>query len=527
MVSTARRAIRLVVQSDRRSGGNALVASLASQQEIDVIGHASTLKGLYSLCSLYQPAVALVDAGMLTSATVEALHQLHHTYPGVELVAIYAEAVPEAVGQAVRTDIAALLPASAGVDAVLRLIRQRAHGVRPTPRRQVLTDRELAIVALMGAGRSVPEMAELLHISPHTVENHKRSIYAKFGVGNQSHALSRAISLGLFDISSGIGAPGSRIAHVGDGHPVGDLAGGDRVVGGDAADGYPANGHGGKGNAANGHAGNGFAVSCRGGNGSATGSAGDGLPGDGLPGDGPSGDGLRGDGSPGAGLPGRGLPGDGDAEPESGRTTLMVVSGPAGGCLDEVTQALLHGGVPYVLARVPDGLVTDHWAQWHRGRVVALLVDPADDDWDLPDRLAVPAVVVRSADPDVALAVDAVLHGAYALVGRADIEQDLIAVLTLVSRGYRTLGAANVRLLANWMSAVIAQPATAPPELTGRERDILSSIANGHTVRQTARSLGIATKTVENTQARLFRKLGTHNRSETLIAAYRLGLLSQ
>src|SRR5262245_31690775 len=143
MVSSARRAIRLVVQSSRHSGGNSLIASLAGQTEIDVIGHAGTMKGLYSLCSLYQPAVALVDVGTLTSATVEALHQLHHTHPAVELVAIYAEAAPDAVGQAVRADAAALLPASAGVDAVLRLIRQRAHSVRPTPRRQVLTDREL------------------------------------------------------------------------------------------------------------------------------------------------------------------------------------------------------------------------------------------------------------------------------------------------------------------------------------------------------------------------------------------------
>ncbi|MBO0868353.1 MAG: response regulator transcription factor [Micromonosporaceae bacterium] len=462
MVTSPRRVIRLVVQSVRYSAGSALIAGLAGQSEIDVIGHAGTMKGLYSLCSLYQPAVALVDVDTLTSATVEALHQLHHTYPGVELVVIYMEAAPEAVGQAVRADLAALLPVSAGVDAVLRLIRQRAHAVRPPPRRQMLTDRELAIVALMGAGRSVPEMAELLHLSPHTVENHKRSIYAKFGVGNQSHALSRAISLGLFDISSGIGAPGRSHAGRHNGGPAGPAGNGSTAV-----------------------------------IGSSTGGA--------------AYDGLAG------GNDGR----------ESGRTALTVVSGPSGACLDEVSQALLHRGVPYVLARVPDGLVTDHWAQWQRGQVVALLIDPADDDWELPERLAAPAVVVRSTEPDVALAVDAVLHGAYAMVSRTDIEQDLVPVLTLVSRGYRTLGAANVRLLANWMSTVIAQPATAPPELTSRERDILSSIANGHTVRQTARSLGIATKTVENTQARLFRKLGTHNRSETLIAAYRLGLLSQ
>jgi DNA-binding NarL/FixJ family response regulator len=71
----------------------------------------------------------------------------------------------------------------------------------------------------------------------------------------------------------------------------------------------------------------------------------------------------------------------------------------------------------------------------------------------------------------------------------------------------------------------IVRPAHAMPELTARECDILRSIASGHTVRQTARQLGIAEKTVENTQGHLFRKLGARNRAGALSAAHALGLL--
>jgi FixJ family two-component response regulator len=53
----------------------------------------------------------------------------------------------------------------------------------------------------------------------------------------------------------------------------------------------------------------------------------------------------------------------------------------------------------------------------------------------------------------------------------------------------------------------------------------LESIALGHTVRQTTRALGIAPKTVENTRARLFGKLGVRSRAGALAAAYSLGLL--
>ncbi len=81
------------------------------------------------------------------------------------------------------------------------------------------------------------------------------------------------------------------------------------------------------------------------------------------------------------------------------------------------------------------------------------------------------------------------------------------------------LGAARVR----W-----DEHATGPvglPELTSRESDILSSMAQGHSIRQTARALGIAPKTVENVQTRLFRKLGVRNRSGALAVANAFGLL--
>ena len=63
------------------------------------------------------------------------------------------------------------------------------------------------------------------------------------------------------------------------------------------------------------------------------------------------------------------------------------------------------------------------------------------------------------------------------------------------------------------------------PELTSRESDILRSLASGHSIRQTARALGIAPKTVENVQTRLFRKLGVRNRSGALTVADAFGLL--
>ena len=64
-----------------------------------------------------------------------------------------------------------------------------------------------------------------------------------------------------------------------------------------------------------------------------------------------------------------------------------------------------------------------------------------------------------------------------------------------------------------------------PPDLTAREFDVLRSIARGDTVRQTARLLTIAEKTVESLKGRLFLKLGAHNTAGAIRTAHALGLL--
>jgi PAS domain S-box-containing protein len=59
-----------------------------------------------------------------------------------------------------------------------------------------LSVREREVLALLVAGDRVPAIAELLHISPHTVRNHLKSVFRKLGVGSQSELIQLVRSLG-------------------------------------------------------------------------------------------------------------------------------------------------------------------------------------------------------------------------------------------------------------------------------------------------------------------------------------------
>ena len=62
----------------------------------------------------------------------------------------------------------------------------------------LLSDRELETLRLMGEGLARKEIAKKLKLSVFTVDTHVRHIYDKFNVPNSAAAIHRAHRLGLF-----------------------------------------------------------------------------------------------------------------------------------------------------------------------------------------------------------------------------------------------------------------------------------------------------------------------------------------
>ncbi len=58
-----------------------------------------------------------------------------------------------------------------------------------------LSVREREVLALLMAGERVPAIAKELHISPHTVRNHLKSVFRKLDVGSQSELIQRVRAL--------------------------------------------------------------------------------------------------------------------------------------------------------------------------------------------------------------------------------------------------------------------------------------------------------------------------------------------
>jgi DNA-binding NarL/FixJ family response regulator len=204
---------------------------------------------------------------------------------------------------------------------------------------------------------------------------------------------------------------------------------------------------------------------------------------------------------------------------------LVLLRGDDLGVRRGVATALLEHRIAFVSEAPGRRREAEPWDRWHCGPVAVVLIDPQPHDWPTAEDVRAPVILVYTDPLRRADATEAIGRGVAAIVSAKRIAEDLVPALMLALRGYVTLDAVEAHAI---LAATRARPVDADgglPSLTARECDILRSIASGHTVRQTARSLGIAEKTVENTQARLFRKLGARNRAGALATAYALGLV--
>jgi DNA-binding NarL/FixJ family response regulator len=179
-------------------------------------------------------------------------------------------------------------------------------------------------------------------------------------------------------------------------------------------------------------------------------------------------------------------------------------------CRDAVTGR--SGSLRDTVAGILSAAGTDERPQ------VTVLVQPTEACWRAGNQRSNNVVVVEPGGRD--LMAEAVLRGADAVLSAERLEERLPMVVSLVKAGY--LVAAN-EVVRGLLRGAHSWPR--PRSLTPRERDILGSIALGHSVRETAEALGISVRTVQSEQRQLFAKLGAGNRPGALANARELGLV--
>jgi DNA-binding NarL/FixJ family response regulator len=216
------RRIRVLVVDDQALFREALVALLAVQPGIEVVGEAANGREAVEAVGRLRPDVVLMDLRMPVLDGVGATRQLRVDHPAVRVLALTtfdgdAEVFPAlragAVGyllkdatteRLVEAVVAAdrgesVLAPSVAAKLVARVAALPEPDAAPAPQPLVdpLTDREREVLRHLAAGRSNREIAQAVFLTEGTVKNHVTNILAKLGARDRTQAALRASALGL------------------------------------------------------------------------------------------------------------------------------------------------------------------------------------------------------------------------------------------------------------------------------------------------------------------------------------------
>jgi DNA-binding NarL/FixJ family response regulator len=210
--------IRILVADDHPIVRDGLVAVLSTQTDLDVVGEAADGRQVVEQALALQPDVILLDLEMPEVDGVQALEQLRKLGQVVRAVVFTAFDTDERILSALRAGAKGYLLKGAPREELFNAVRvvhaggsllqpvvasrllerfSEASSLTTTP--EMLTPREVEVLALVAQGLPNKEIAERLAISQRTVKFHVSSIMGKLGAANRTEAVAFAVQQGLIE----------------------------------------------------------------------------------------------------------------------------------------------------------------------------------------------------------------------------------------------------------------------------------------------------------------------------------------
>jgi len=214
--------IGVLVVDDHTIVRDGICALLAVVGDVEVIGEAANGNEALKLVKELAPDVVLMDIAMPIMGGLEATRRIRKEFPKTRVLVLtqyddreYVFPVIESGASGFISKAAASSELALGIRSVYRgdsylspsvaklLVEDYQHGVSGRvshdPYEQ-LTDREREVLKLLTEGHTTKGIADILVITPKTVEGHKTNLMAKLGIHNRIDLVKYALRKGIITI---------------------------------------------------------------------------------------------------------------------------------------------------------------------------------------------------------------------------------------------------------------------------------------------------------------------------------------
>lgn len=204
----------IVIADDHDIIREGIKSILSKNTEFKVIGEAADGETAFALVQRHQPDVLLLDLSMPKRSGLDIIEQLQLVSPATKIIVITMHRAGIYIQKALHLGVKGYLDKENVVHDLLPALRRVAKGenyVGPrvsqylmeesgkkkrqgNPEQGILTEREGDILRLIAEGKTAKEVAEILFISPRTVENYKNILFKKLGLHKTTDLIKYAIA---------------------------------------------------------------------------------------------------------------------------------------------------------------------------------------------------------------------------------------------------------------------------------------------------------------------------------------------
>jgi DNA-binding NarL/FixJ family response regulator len=186
-----------------------LSSLLSLEEDLEIVGEANHGKEAIALAEQLQPDVILMDVRMPVCDGVVATREIHQRLPWIRILVLTTFDEDEYIWESLQAGALGYLlksTPSGQIAAAIRTLHQGHSQLGPTIASKVfaqlnhstvnkrpsapvpLSDRELDVLSLIGAGKNNREIAQALYLSEGTVKNYVSQILSHLGLRDRTQA---------------------------------------------------------------------------------------------------------------------------------------------------------------------------------------------------------------------------------------------------------------------------------------------------------------------------------------------------
>ncbi|MEP2026255.1 MAG: response regulator transcription factor [Reichenbachiella sp.] len=205
--------IKIIVADDHQLFREGIIALLAKNESLDIIGEAASANELFELMDKNVPHVVLMDISMPETNGLDAIKVARDKYPDCKFIVLTMHAEGQYVVKAVRNGAFGYLIKNADENELIAAIEAVALGKKhfnneisqlmignmalEGESHKKLSDREMEVLELVSEGRTTKEIADQLFVSARTVDTHRVNMMKKLSVQNTAELIKKAAHLKL------------------------------------------------------------------------------------------------------------------------------------------------------------------------------------------------------------------------------------------------------------------------------------------------------------------------------------------